>query len=135
MHGIIIAFAILGAVTSSTQTKTVQLCDPFPVMETVQEVEKNYYTVTFETTAYCACAKCCGKSDGITASGARATAGHTIAAPSTYPFGTEIEIDGVVYTVEDRGGAIKGNRIDIFFDSHTAANNYGRRTVEGRVYY
>lgn len=126
MQGIILAFALLGTI-GSTQVKAVPLQDPHP--------EPEYYTVTFETTAYCSCAACCGKSDGITASGARATAGHTIAAPSSYGFGTQIEIDGVLYTVEDRGGAIKNNRIDIFFDSHQAANNYGRRTVEGKVYY
>lgn len=128
MTGLLLGFA-LAAVIGNAQVAEVQLRDPFP------EPEREYYTVTFETTAYCACSKCCGKSDGITASGARATQGRTIAAPSTYAFGTEIEIDGVTYVVEDRGGAIKGNRIDIFFDSHSEANNYGRRTVEGRVYY
>lgn len=111
------------------QVKEAPLQDPFP------EPERQYYTATFETTAYCACAQCCGKSDGITASGTYATQGRTIAAPSNYAFGTEIEINGNVYVVEDRGGAIKGNRIDIFFDSHSEANNYGRRTIEGKVYY
>jgi len=138
VNNIIIAFAILGTVTGSTQTKTVPLCDPFPVVAEaeVEDVsESNYYTVTFETTAYCPCSKCCGKSDGITASGTRATAGRTIAAPSTYAFGTQIEIDGVIYIVEDRGGAIKNNRIDIFFNDHQTANNYGRQRVEGKVYY
>lgn len=125
MQGILLAFALLGTI-GSTQVKNVPLQDPHP--------EPEYYTVTFETTAYCACSKCCGKSDGITASGTYATAGRTIAAPSNYAFGTEIEINGNVYVVEDRGGAIKGNRIDIFFDSHSAANNYGRRTVEGKVF-
>ena len=130
MNGILLAFALMGTIAGNTQIKTAELADPHPPAEEVRE----YYTVTFETTAYCACAKCCGKSDGITASGTRATAGRTIAAPSTYAFGTQIEIDGCVYTVEDRGGAIKNNRIDIYFDSHTEANNYGRRTVEGKVY-
>jgi len=138
MYEVMLAFAILGTVTGSTQTKTVPLSDPFPVVaeaEVVEVSENNYYTVTFETTAYCPCSKCCGKSDGITASGTRATAGRTIAAPSTYAFGTQIEIDGVIYTVEDRGGAIKNNRIDIFFNDHQTANNYGRQWVEGKVYY
>lgn len=135
MNEILLAFAILGTISGSTQAKTVPLEPPFPVVEEVQEAEPEYYTVMFETTAYCPCSACCGKSDGITASGSRATAGRTIAAPSSYAFGTQIELDGCVYTVEDRGGAIKNNRIDIFFNSHTEAQNYGRRTVEGRVYY
>ena len=39
-------------------------------------------------------------------------------------------INGVVYTVEDRGGAIKGNRIDIFFTTHQDALNFGRQTAD-----
>ena len=87
---------------------------------------------TYKVTAYCACSKCCGKSTGITASGKKATAGRTIAAPSNFAFGTKLKIGDNVYVVEDRGGAIKGNRIDIFMDSHSAALQWGSRymTVE-----
>lgn len=84
--------------------------------------------------AYCACVKCCGKTNGITASGAKATANHTIAAPSTYKFGTKIEIAGMgIYTVEDRGGAITGNKLDIYFNSHSEALQFGRRNLQIRV--
>lgn len=87
-----------------------------------------------EATAYCPCASCCGKETGITASGTKATAGRTIAASSNYSFGTKIEIEGLgVYTVEDRGGAINGNRIDIFFNTHQEALNFGRRQIKMRV--
>lgn len=79
----------------------------------------------YKLTAYCACTKCCGKSDGITASGVRAVEGVTIATDSSFPFGTKLYIDGREYTVQDRGGAIKGNKIDIYFDSHTACLNFG----------
>jgi 3D (Asp-Asp-Asp) domain-containing protein len=79
----------------------------------------------YKLTAYCACVKCCGKTDGITASGVRATEGVTIAADTTRPFGTKVLIDGHEYTVQDRGGAIKGNRIDIYFDSHQDALEFG----------
>ena len=89
---------------------------------------------TFVTTAYCPCAKCCGKATGITASGLPATPNHTIAMSSVYPFGTKIEIEGYgIYVVEDRGGAIKGDRIDIFFSSHQEALNWGRKNVRARV--
>ena len=81
----------------------------------------------YKVTAYCSCAKCCGWSTGITASGAMATANHTIAAPSTFSFGTKVVINGVTYTVEDRGGAIQGNRIDIYMDSHSEALAWGVR--------
>ncbi len=91
--------------------------------------ESGTYLGTYTATAYCGCSKCCGKSDGITASGVKATQGRTIAAPSTFAFGTELIIDGHTYVVEDRGGSISGNRIDIYFDSHADALAYGRKTV------
>lgn len=85
-------------------------------------------------TAYCPCLKCCGKTNGITASGKKAKANHTIATSSKYKFGTKIEIAGYgVYTVEDRGGAIQGDRIDIFFNTHEEALKFGRRTLKFRV--
>ena len=76
---------------------------------------------TYKVTAYCSCSKCCGKTTGRTASGTKATAGRTAAAPAKFAFGTKLNIGGKIYTVEDRGGAIKGNRIDIYVNSHSAA--------------
>jgi 3D (Asp-Asp-Asp) domain-containing protein len=88
------------------------------------------YIGTYLTTGYCACAQRCGKSNGITASGSIATANHTIAADtSVLPFGTQVVINGKVYTVEDRGSAIRGGRIDIYFSTHQEALNYGKRYV------
>ena len=82
-------------------------------------------------TAYCPCVKCCGKSDGITASGEKAIEGMTVAMDKSIPFGTKIYIDGVgERIVQDRGGAIKGNRIDLYFDSHQEALNFGRQTKQ-----
>ena len=96
--------------------------------ETVQQSITELYTVT----AYCPCVKCCGKSDGITATGTKATEGRTIAVdPRKIPYGTEVEIEGVgVRIAEDCGGAIKGNRIDLYFDSHQDALNFGRQTKQ-----
>lgn len=86
--------------------------------------------VAFVATGYCPCAKCCGKTNGITASGVKAKAGVTVAMPNKYKFGTKIKIKGMgTYIVQDRGGAIKGNKIDIFFNTHQEALNFGRRTV------
>ncbi len=86
------------------------------------------YVGEFKITGYCGCASCCGKTNCITASGTRATAGRTIAADtSRFPFGTKLKIGDHVYTVEDRGGAIHGNRIDIFFSSHSEALQWGVR--------
>lgn len=81
----------------------------------------------YKITAYCSCAKCCGKTNGITAMGTKATEGRTVAASSQFAFGTKLNINGHVYTVEDRGGAIKGNKIDIYVNSHAAALAWGVR--------
>lgn len=95
-------------------------------IEEVQPVVEEYVI-----TAYCSCAKCCGKSDGITATGTKATEGRTIAVdPNKIPYGTKVVIDGQTYIAEDCGGAIKGNRIDLYFDSHQDALNFGRQTKE-----
>ena len=84
-------------------------------------------TTRYKVTAYCSCSKCCGKSNGRTASGTQATAGRTVAASSKFAFGTKLNIGGHIYTVEDRGGAINGNRIDIYVSSHAEALQWGVR--------
>ena len=84
-------------------------------------------TQVYKITAYCPCAKCCGKATGRTAMGTKATAGRTIAASGKFAFGTKLNINGHVYTVEDRGGAINGNKIDIFVNSHAEALAWGVR--------
>ena len=96
----------------------------------------------FNTSAYCACVKCCGKSNGITASGAKATAWHTVAAGSGYPIGTIIYIpalkdkpNGGWFVVQDRGGAISNSKLDIYMGSHSQAIQFGRKTLECYVYY
>ena len=100
----------------------------------VESRKDNSGYIKFTATAYCGCAKCCGKSTGKTASGTTATAGRTVAMSSSYSFGTKIEIQGMgTYIVEDRGGAIKGNRIDIFFSNHQKALDFGRKTVYLKV--
>ena len=85
---------------------------------------------SFEFTAYCPCVKCCGaNAKGITASGTKVKEGRTIAVDtSVIPMGTKVYIDGIGERIaEDRGGAIKGNKIDLFFNSHQDALNFGRQ--------
>lgn len=96
---------------------------------------------TFNTSAYCACRSCCGKTNGITASGAKASQWCTIAAGSCYPMGTVIYIpyfknkpNGGWFVVQDRGGAISSNRIDVFMGSHSQALQFGRRNLICYVY-
>ena len=84
-------------------------------------------TQVYKITAYCSCAKCCGKATGRTAMGTKATAGRTVAASGKFAFGTKLNINGHVYTVEDRGGAINGKKIDIYVNSHAEALAWGVR--------
>lgn len=92
---------------------------------------KTEYLGTFKITAYCSCEKCCGSgATGHTASGTVATQGRTIAASSKYPFGTKFLINGTEYTVEDRGGSVSGNVIDMYFANHQDACNWGVQYCE-----
>ncbi|QHI72876.1 3D domain-containing protein [Aminipila terrae] len=76
----------------------------------------------FKITHYCSCVKCCGKADGITKTGTKATAGRTIGVdPDIIPLGSTVYIDGQAFVAEDTGGGIKGNRIDMFVQSHQEA--------------
>ncbi len=88
---------------------------------------------TYKITAYCPCSKCCGKTTGRTASGTKATAGRTVAASSKFAFGTKLNIGGHIYTVEDRGGAVNGNKIDIFVNTHAEALQWGVRYMNVSV--
>jgi 3D (Asp-Asp-Asp) domain-containing protein len=112
--------------------------------------------ITLEATGYCKCGECCGwrrnlllqpvyaygpmegekKKIGETASGTKAKKGTIAADTNVFPFGTRMRIpgygDGVV---EDRGGAIQGGKIDLFFKTHKQALEWGRKTVTVEVRY
>ena len=96
----------------------------------------------FNTSAYCACKKCCGKTNGITSSGAKATSWYTLAAGKAYPIGTVIYIpalknkpNGGWFVVQDRGGAISNSKLDVYMGAHTQALQFGRKNLECYVYY
>ena len=108
-----------------------------------------------EITAYCPCKQCCNwkrnwrgkaviasgpnkgkrKKVGITASGTEARRGTIAADTNRYPFGTIIYVPGYGYgRVEDRGSAIKGEKLDLFFKDHRDANRWGRQRKTVKVY-
>lgn len=99
---------------------------------------------TLNTSAYTA--STCGKDPsspgyGITSSGARATAWYTVAAGSAYPVGTIIYIpyfaskpNGGWFVVQDRGGAIKNNKLDVYMDTYRECEIFGRRNLECYIY-
>ncbi len=85
----------------------------------------------FKLTGYCACEYCCGKTDGITSTGVKAKAGRTIAVdPRVIPYGSTVIINGKEYVAEDCGGAIKNKKIDIFFNTHEEALEWGVKYAE-----
>lgn len=97
--------------------------------------------ILMEVTAYCACKKCCGPNAiGLTASGRSVSynAGRFVAADtSVLPFGTKLVIPGYhsqePVEVIDRGSAIKGNKLDVFYPSHEEALRWGRQTIRVTV--
>lgn len=107
-----------------------QLINTKPKVMTPGTVDGNsVYLGEFKITYYCGCAICCGVAGNPTASGVMPTAGRTVAADPSIPFGTKLVINGYEYVVEDRGGAIKGNRIDIYENTHAEALNHYVVTV------
>lgn len=101
-------------------------------------------TVTLNASAYSAstCGKAVGSAGyGITASGAAAKSYYTVAAGSAYPIGTVMYIpyfkdapNGGWFVVQDRGGAISNNRVDIYFDTVGECVQFGRRNLECYIY-
>ena len=136
--GIGAAFAIAGVKEEQTEkvvpTVPVQYEDP-QESEKIEAALDWHYIEDCELTAYCPCAVCCGKDNGITATGTVAQEGVTIAVdPDVIPLGSWVEIDGHTYHAEDVGGAVNGNHIDIYFNSHDAAWDFGRRYANVRWY-
>lgn len=106
--------------------------------EVVEQVEQ-YSTPqhrslgTFTLTAYCSCPKCCGKWSKYnkTESGTTPQQGRTVAVDkSVIPLGTKIMINGNEYIAEDTGSGVKRNHIDIYFNSHSKALNFGKQKAE-----
>ncbi len=124
------AASSINSITDITQLGTLVMTSSGSIYEYTQKTE-------VVATAYCSCAICCGPYDGnSTADGSVPAAGHTVAAPPTYAFGTKMYIPEFdygggsgIYEVEDRGGAITDNRIDIYFSTHEEALSFGRRRL------
>lgn len=120
------------ATTKASSTKVSSTKGETTTTKKTNNKSKSNSLGTFKLTAYCNCSKCCGKwAGGATASGTMPKAGRTIAVDARMiPFGTKVKINGHTYTAEDTGSAIKGNRIDIFFNSHSEALKFGVKYAE-----
>jgi 3D (Asp-Asp-Asp) domain-containing protein/uncharacterized protein YabE (DUF348 family) len=92
----------------------------------------NYSAVyTMNASAYAPVVACCGKSDGITASGMKAGYGVVAVDPRYIKLGTKLYVEGYGYAIAaDTGGAIKGYKIDLCYNTYREAVNYGRKNVK-----
>jgi len=135
-------FAIVGIISKSepTNVNSPNGSDGIhSVADVVNPSESLFYTHIFRVTAYCPCAKCCGKfADNVTASGYIIYDGDRfIAAPPEYDFGTVMLIPGYNESkpvpVRDRGGVIKADKLDVYFDTHQEALNWGVQYLEVKI--
>ena len=82
----------------------------------------------FKLTAYCPCHECSEGWGRKTHSGAYAESDHTVAADlSVLNLGDWVTINGKKYKVEDSGGGVVGDHLDIFFDTHEEVEEFGVR--------
>lgn len=100
--------------TGYVQNKTLSAQKIRAIMIANKKVKK------YALTGYCPCYTCSEGFGRKTRSGRRAKANHTIAADlSVLPLYTDVYIEGMgVYTVEDRGGGVKGRHIDVYCNKH-----------------
>ena len=118
-----------------------------PLVEVIEAVPEPTKTLTVRTTAYCSCVKCCEvwskdhpsrqgtDYEQHTTLGTVPTAGRTIAVdPEVIPLGSKVVLNGHEYVAEDTGSGVKGNHIDVYFDSHEAALDWGVKTMEVQVF-
>ncbi len=137
----LIAFVSFIAVMSIVSPRQIEDALPFKREKEVivkKEVEKRPMVVSFEknvnwyyfvATGYSANDPVQG-TNSTTATGTEVREGIVAVDPDTIPLGTKIEIKDLgTFVAEDTGGKIKGNRIDIFFDSKKEAKKFGRKGV------
>ncbi|HEY8392970.1 MAG TPA: G5 domain-containing protein [Capillibacterium sp.] len=107
---------------------------PLVYTKTVGRGQVIRYTkvLTMEATAYEPGPQSCGiYADGYTYTGKKATYGIAAVDPKVIPLGTKLYIEGYGFAAaEDIGSAIKGNRIDVCYDTLREALLWGRKKVK-----
>ncbi|KGX91991.1 peptidoglycan-binding protein [Pontibacillus halophilus JSM 076056 = DSM 19796] len=116
--------------STSTSTKTTTTTSPSNNQQSAQQ------TITVSSTAYTAY---CNGCSGITATGInlKSNPNQKVIAvdPSVIPLGSKVYVEGYGEAIAgDTGGAIKGNKIDVFIPNRSDALNWGRKTVQVTIY-
>lgn len=103
-----------------------------PAEKTASSQEKQGKTISVEATAYTAN---CNGCSGVTANGTNLKSNPDVKViavdPSVIPLNSQVYVEGYGYAVAaDKGGAIQGNRIDVFYSSKDKAVEWGRKNVK-----
>ncbi len=89
---------------------------------------------TANVSAYTAAYDETDSGDGLTASGVYVKERTTIACPPEYPFGAKVKFENLgTFICEDRGGAIKGNKFDMYVQTKSEAFAFGRQNIVAQV--
>ncbi len=111
-----------------TETEVVVEKEPVYITRVEQVIEETEWFY-FVATGYSANDPEQG-TNNITATGKEIKKGMIAVDPKIIPLGTEIEIkDMGLFVAEDTGGRIKGNRIDIYFETKEQARQFGRKVI------
>lgn len=133
-------------------TQSIHIPNPIPQVAQRVQLEDNTETSLkslgiFKLTAYCSCEKCCdgwalvrpkdenGNDIVIGASGEQLQQNFSVAVDKKLiPYGTYLYIDGIIYKAQDCGGSIKNKRIDVYFNNHQDALEFGVQYKEVFAY-
>lgn len=134
------------AIEKNKEIKEVEKTEEIEDAEEIKEIEvkpKKISLGEFKLTAYCSCEKCCGsyaKNRPVDkygnkivygSSGKVLKEGISVAVDTkVIPFGTKVIINDKEYIAQDTGGAIKGNKIDVYFEDHQRASDFGVKYEE-----
>jgi len=130
-----------GKEVSRQEKSSVRVKDPssrIVLVGTSRQVSRGGENIRFEralevtATAYCPCTICCGPyANGYTHTGIPARKGVIAVDPAVIPLGTRVYVEGYGFAVAaDTGSAIKGQRVDVCFDTHPEALSWGMRKVK-----
>ena len=128
MSRLVVAFSIaLVLLLGCTGTVIAPVMFPVEVLQEKQEPEPEPETIIFEATAYT-------WTGCRTATGVWPSRGTIATDPRVIPLGTELYIEGYGPAVAaDTGGAIQGQRIDLYMDTKHECLQWGRRKVEVQI--
>ena len=119
--------AVVSNTTTNESSNNVSKSEPVKEETNVSNSNKNGRLMTVNASAY--------SGHSITSTGTTPKWGTIAVDPSVIPYGTRVYIPkfDMVFTAEDCGSAIKGNKIDIFMNSESECNTFGRQNIEIQI--